>query len=113
MVGLLVILLAYLAGNLLSQLLSGYVSGNVLGMLILFALLKLGIVKAETVRPVAKFLLGAMALFFIPYGVGLMESYPVILDNFWAIVVAALLSTVVVLLTTGHSFQRLMKHKRK
>lgn len=113
MVGLLVILVAWLAGNLLSHLVAGYVSGNVLGMLILFALLKLRIVKAETVRPAAKFLLGTMALFFIPYGVGLMESYAVILDNLWAIVVAALCSTVVVLLTTGHTFQRFMKRKRK
>ncbi|MBR3773369.1 MAG: CidA/LrgA family protein [Alistipes sp.] len=113
MIGLMVILLAWLAGNLLSALLSGYVSGNVLGMLILFVVLKLGVVKAETVRPAAKFLLGTMALFFIPYGVGLMESYTVILDNLWAIVVAAVLSTVVVLLVSGHTFQWVAQLKNR
>lgn len=113
MIGLMVILLAWLAGNLLSALLLGYVSGNVLGMLILFAVLKLGVVKAETVRPAAKFLLGTMALFFIPYGVGLMESYTVILDNLWAIVVAAVLSTVVVLLVSGHTFQWVAQLKNR
>ena len=70
MIGLMVILLAWLAGNLLSALLSGYVSGNVLGMLILFAVLKLGVVKAETVRPAAKFLLGTMALFALCVALG-------------------------------------------
>lgn len=112
MIGLLVILACWLAGSLLSGLVGGYVSGNILGMLLLFALLKLRLVKAETVRPTAKFLLGAMALFFVPYGVGLMESYTVILDNLWAIVVAAVVSTIIVLLVTGHAFQFLAKLRR-
>lgn len=113
MAGLLVILLCWLVGNLVSMLLDGYVSGNVLGMLILFAVLKLGLVKAETVRPVAKFLLGTMALFFIPFGVGLIESYEVLLENIRAIVIAAVLSTIVVLLTTGHLFQWVARLKSR
>lgn len=60
-------------------------SGNIIGMILLFAALCLRWVRAETVRPAARFLLGAMALFFVPYGVGLMDSYRVILENLWAI----------------------------
>lgn len=112
MVGLFVILCCWLAGNLLSALVDGYVSGNIIGMVLLFLLLIFRIVKAETVRPAAKFLLGTMALFFIPYGVGLVESYHVILDNLWAIVIAATLSTVVVLLVTGHTFQLFSRKKK-
>ena len=112
MVGLFVILCCWLAGNLLSALVDGYVSGNIIGMVLLFFLLIFRIVKAETVRPAAKFLLGTMALFFIPYGVGLIESYHVILDNLWAIVIAATLSTVVVLLVTGHTFQLFSRKKK-
>lgn len=112
MVGLFVILCCWLAGNLLSALVDGYVSGNIIGMVLLFLLLIFRIVKTETVRPAAKFLLGTMALFFIPYGVGLVESYHVILDNLWAIVIAATLSTVVVLLVTGHTFQLFSRKKK-
>lgn len=112
MVGLLVILCCWLAGNLLSALVDGYVSGNIIGMVLLFLLLFFRVVKAETVRPAAKFLLGTMALFFIPYGVGLIESYHVILDNLWAIVIATTLSTVVVLLVTGHTFQLFSRKKK-
>lgn len=112
MVGLFVILCCWLAGNLLSALVDGYVSGNIIGMVLLFLLLFFRVVKVETVRPVAKFLLGTMALFFIPYGVGLIESYHVILDNLWAIVIAATLSTVVVLLVTGHTFQLFSRKKK-
>lgn len=112
MTGLFYILLFWLAGNGLSLLTGGYVSGNILGMILLFAALCLRWVKAETVRPAARFLLGAMALFFVPYGVGLMDSYRIILDNLWAIVVSGIASTIVVLLITGRTFQSL-NHRLK
>lgn len=111
MTGLFCILLFWLAGNALSMLTGGYVSGNIIGMVLLFAALCLKWVKAETVRPAARFLLGAMALFFVPYGVGLMDSYLLILDNLWAIVVSGILSTVAVLLVTGKTFQSLNRRK--
>lgn len=105
MIGIVWILLCWVIGQGVSHLVDGYVSGNIVGMLLLFVLLMLRVAKADDVRPVAKFLLGTMALFFVPYGVGLIESYRVILDNLWAIVIAAAASTVVVLLVTGHTFQ--------
>ena len=98
MPGLFYILLFWLIGNALSILTGGYVSGNIIGMILLFAALCLHWVKAETVRPAARFLLGAMALFFVPYGVGLMDSYRVILD--------------IVLLVTGQTFQSLNRRSR-
>ena len=61
---------------------------------------------------VIRFLLGAMALFFVPYGVGLMDSYRVILENLGAIVVSGIVSTIVVLLITGKTFQSLNRRAR-
>lgn len=112
MAGLFYILFFWLVGNALSRVTGGYVSGNVIGMILLFAALCLRWIKAETVRPAAKFLLGAMALFFVPYGVGLMDSYRVILDNLWAIVVSGIVSTIIVLLVTGLTFQSLNRRSR-
>ena len=90
MTGLFQILLFWLIGNALSLISGGYVSGNIIGMILLFAALCLRWVRAETVRPAARFLLGAMALFFVPYGVGLMDSYRVILENLWVLSLEAL-----------------------
>ena len=104
MSGLFYILLFWLIGNALSILTGGYVSGNIIGMILLFAALCMRWVKAETVRPAAKFLLGAMALFF--------DSYRVILDNLWAIVISGIVSTIVVLLVTGQTFQSLNRRSR-
>lgn len=109
--GILIILFFWLVGNTLSMLSGGYVSGNIIGMILLFASLCLKWVKPETVRPAARFLLGAMALFFVPYGVGLIDSYEVILDNILAIVVSGIISTVLVLYVAGRTFQSL-NHKK-
>lgn len=112
MTGLFYILFFWLAGNALSMLTGNVVSGNVIGMLLLFLALNLRWVKAETVRPAARFLLGSMALFFVPFGVGLTVSYRTILDNLGAVVVSGVVSTILVLLTVGWIFQLLNRKKR-
>ena len=112
MTGLFQILLFWLIGNALSLLTGGYVSGNIIGMILLFAALCLRWVRAETVRPAARFLVGAMALFFVPYGVGLMDSYRVILENLWAILVSGIVSTILVLIIAGKTFQSLNRRAR-
>ena len=112
MTGLFFILLFWLVGNALSLLTGGYISGNIIGLILLFASLCMHWVKAETIRPAARFLLGAMALFFVPYGVGLMDSYRVILENLWAILVSGIVSTILVLLVTGKTFQSLNRRVR-
>lgn len=111
MVGLFYILLFWLIGNGLSYCVGGYISGNIVGMLLLFAALCLRWVKPETVRPAARFLLGAMALFFVPFGVGLMVSYRTIMDNLWAIVISGIVSTVIVLVSVGWTFQSLNRRQ--
>ena len=113
MTGLFYILLFWLAGNVLSHCTGGYVPGNIAGMVLLFAALSLRWVKDETVRPAARFLLGAMALFFVPYGVGLMVSWRTIAENLWAIVVSGIVSTVVVLVSVGRTFQSINRRKRE
>ena len=112
MTGLFQILLFWLIGNALSLITGGYVSGNIIGMILLFAAWCLRWVRAETVRPAARFLLGAMARFFVPYGGGLMDSYRVILENLWAILVSGIVSTILVLIVAGQTFQSLNRRAR-
>ncbi len=112
MTGLFYILFFWLLGNGLSLLTGGYISGNIIGLILLFASLCLHWVKAETIRPAARFLLGAMALFFVPYGVGLMDSYQVILENLWAILVSGIVSTILVLVVAGKTYQSLNRRVR-
>lgn len=113
MAGLFYILLFWLLGNALSYCAGGYMSGNIVGMVLLFAALNLRWVKPETVRPAARFLLGAMALFFVPFGVGLMVSFRTIVENLWAIVVSGVVSTIVVLVSVGWTFQSIERRRKK
>lgn len=113
MVGIMYILLFWLIGNVLSNLIGGMVSGNVIGMVLLFAALKFRLVNPDTVRPAAKFLTANMAVCFVPFGVGLIISYRVIADSLWAILVAAAISTVLVMVSTGHVMQWMYKDKEK
>lgn len=113
MLGILYILLFWLIGNAVSRLTGNIVSGNVIGMLLLFAALKLRAVNPDTVRPAARFLTANMALCFVPFGVGLIVSYRVMAGNVWAIVVSAVVSTVLVLICTGHVMQRLYKKNER
>lgn len=112
MLGILYILCFWLIGNMLSAVTNDTISGNILGMLLLFAALKMRIVPPDAVRPAAKFLTSNMALCFVPFGVGLIISYHAIATNLWAIVVSAVISTVLVLICVGHITQWLYK-KRK
>ncbi len=101
MKGLLYILVFYAAGELLSRLTGGIVSGGVIGMVLLFAALACGAVKAERVREAAHILLSNMSLFFVPLGVGIIASYDLVAANLWSIVVAAAVSTLLVIAVVG------------
>jgi holin-like protein len=109
MFGFFQILLFWLLGNAVAYFAALPISGNVIGMVLLYAALRLRVVEARRVRPTARFLLGSMALFFVPYGVGLMTSYTLILSHFWAIVAASVVSTLLVMLVVGALSQYLIK----
>lgn len=111
--GIFCILLCWVVGQAVSLCIDNYISGNIVGMILLFVALRLRVFDAATVRPAAKFLLGTMSLYFVPFGVGLMVSYNSIIDNFWAILVGCVVGTIVVLVVTGGLFQLLDKHSQK
>ena len=107
MLGFFHILLFWAIGNAAAYFTGCPVSGNVIGMILLFAALCAGVVKPHRVRPAARFLLGSMALFFVPFGVGLMVSYELMLSHLWAILAASVVSTLLVLLCVGGLYQKI------
>ena len=84
---------------------------SIIGMLLLTLLLKLGWVKVAWVKGISDFLVKNLPLFFVPPGVAVMLYLDVIEANFWAIVVASVGSTVIVLAFTGWTHQILRKSK--
>jgi holin-like protein len=81
------------------------VPGNVLGMLTLFILLMLGVVKEAWVADAANVLTRHLAFFFIPIAVGLMQWTELFWEQGPWLILVILLSTVAGLLTAGSVVQ--------
>lgn len=85
------------------------IPGNVLGVLLLFALLCLGVIKLEQVQLAADFLLKHLVFFFAAVAVGLMEWGSVFYDYGLILLAAIVLSAVLPLLAVGLMAQRMAK----
>ena len=81
------------------------VPSSIIGMLLLTLLLKVRLIKLEWVKGMADFLVANLGFFFVPPGVALMLHFGITRGELWQIVVAALLSTVLVLIATGWVYQ--------
>lgn len=83
-----------LAGELISALLPIPVPGSIVAMLLLFLCLLLKVLKPKHIEAKSDFLLGNMAFFFIPAGVGILEQFPLLLQNLGPLAVICVVSTV-------------------
>ncbi len=89
------------------------IPASVYGLVILFLLLCLKVVKLSQVENVADFLISIMPLFFIAPSVGLMESFDSIKGQVLPLVFICFVSTVVVTVCTGWIAQIMVRIRRK
>lgn len=108
-----IVLSICLAGDALVALFSLPFSGSILGMVILFVLLCLKVVKPSDIEEVANFLLGNMMLLFIPISVGFMTTVTHLQGSLLSFLTICIIGTIVVLLLTGHTVQLVQKISRK
>jgi holin-like protein len=84
---------------------------SIIGMLLLTLFLKLGWVKLKWVKGMSDFLVANLGFFFVPPGVALMLYFDIISAQFWPIVIASIISTILVLVVTGWVHQLMRKIK--
>ncbi|MBB6736001.1 CidA/LrgA family protein [Cohnella zeiphila] len=89
------------AADLLVAWLHAPVPGSVAGIALLFALLKLRILRLEWVELGAKWLLAEMLLFFVPAAVGIVDYGSLIAASGWRIVLTIAASTAIVMIVSG------------
>ena len=82
---------------------------SIIGMLSLALFLKLGWVKLKWVQGLSDFLVANLGFFFVPSGVALMLYFDIIEAQFWPIVIASVVSTLLVLVVTGWIHQVVRK----
>lgn len=107
------LLFFYLLGLGLSVLIGGIIPGSVLGMVLLFMALVFGWLSPNRVSRVSELLIDNMVLFFLPAAVGLVTSVGLITANLTAILVAAAVSTVLIVAAVAVTQQRMEIRKRK
>lgn len=84
---------------------------SILGMLLLTFLLKTGWIRLQWVQGLSDFLVANIGFFFVPPGVALMLYFDIIQAQFWPIVCATVVSTVLVLAVTGWVSQMLTRRR--
>jgi len=104
-----IILSILFIGNFINKIFGLPIPGNVIGMIILLLCLLSGVVKLEMIDIISKFLLDNLAFFFIPAGIGLINSLDIIKDNWIAILSITSISTIIVIAVTGLTVQFLKR----
>ena len=73
---------------------------SIIGMLFLTLFLQLGWIKLQSIKA-----LSDLGLFFVPPSIGIMAYFKQIGENFLAIFISIIISTIVVIVVTGHVYQ--------
>ena len=108
-----IILGIYLIGELISKGFSLPLPGNIIGMIILLVLLCTNVIKIEKVENISAFFLDHLSFFFIPAGVGLISSFASIKDSLVYILLLCLITTAIVIVSTGTVVQYIIKIQEK
>ena len=101
----------YLLGVLITDITGVPIPGNVIGMVILFLLLYLKVIKVEQISTISNFFLDHLAFFFIPAGVGLISSFSVIKDIWLQLLIVCFVTTAITMICTGLVVQKIANKK--
>ena len=108
-----VIIAFSLLGEVLNSIIPLPVPASVWGMVALFIMLCLKVVKLEFIENAADFLLSIMTVMFVPVGASLITSYSSIKSEIVGIFVIIIVSTLVCFLITGKVAQNIISKSQK
>lgn len=97
-----------LVGEGISLLLPFPFPGSVIGMILLFLLLFFGILRPDHIAQKADFLLKNMAFFFIPAGVGILESFEALRGRLLILIGICALTTLLTFAATAFTVRGVM-----
>ncbi|MDN4525729.1 CidA/LrgA family protein [Fictibacillus fluitans] len=106
------ITLLFLLGNAIANYASLPLPGSMIGLVLLFLLLVLRVIKLEWVEQGANWLLAEFLLFFIPSAVGVVDYKDMIGGQWWKLLAVIALSTITVMAFTGLTAQWIAKRRK-
>ena len=96
-----IILAVTCAREIMKYLIPLPIPGSIYGLILMFVLLLLRVIKVEHVKETGEFLIEIMPLMFIPAGVGLITSWEQLQSFMVPLLVITVVSTFVVMIVTG------------
>lgn len=81
------------------------IPATVIGLILLFVCLLTGILKIEHIKEKSDFLLGNMAFFFVPAGVGIINYFDLLKDSWVMLLVICVVSTIITFAATAYSIK--------
>lgn len=100
-----------LIGVWIKEFFSLSVPGSVIGLLLLFILLMTNIIKVEWIEAGAQFFVSNLVFFFIPATVGIIDYFDLFKGRGILLILIALISTILVMTSSGLVSQFLAKEK--
>ena len=111
-----IIFAVYSVADILSKSLKLPIPGNVIGMILLFILLLLGIIKESHINEASDILIANMSLLFIPGTLAIMDEYKYVKNEIIPFVIICVFMVIVIMASTGLSaqlFEKLFSKLRK
>ena len=99
-------------GELIVYLIGIHFPSSIIGMILLTLFLHLGWIKLHWVKAFSDMLISHLGLFFVPPSVAILAYFDLIAKNFWSISVAIVVSTIIVMVVTGHVYQFIRKRTK-
>lgn len=103
------LLFIYYIGTILYKTIIPAIPPTVLGMIILFIFLTLKIIKPHNINDISEFMLKDLALFFVPPGVTLINSWSILNGNLWKIILIIFITTVITIIVTAKTVDFFIK----
>lgn len=103
-----IIVISYL-GSLLQTLLHIPLAGSIVGMILLYLLLELKVIRMNWISDGAEFLLATMVFFFIPSVVGIMDVVSDITKSYIIFFLLIIVGTSCVALASGYIAEKMVK----
>lgn len=101
LLGLAILVLFYFLSNLVVKYLNIPLPPSIFGLILFAFCLIQGIIKEEWIKPVCDFLINNMAMFLVPFLVGLIVYKSLLIKNWLVIFVVIFITTTLVLVAVG------------
>lgn len=103
-----IILTISFIGEILNYIIPVQIPACIYGLIIMFICLYTKVIKLDSVKETATFLIEIMPVMFIPAAVGLMNSWGVLRGVIVPIGIITIVSTIVTMIVTGHATQKVI-----